>query len=208
MARKRKSKPTSKRRAQRQKLKDRYAHAREDAQLAGLIPTAPEEALKDERVDPKTQGEQDTSGIDRRAARNGWALPDHKKVQVVDRLSEIFEPSNEKPDRYLMEKTAKVLIIADQRQWERDNPQLAGQSKGAINVQQNQQNNALTIDPLKLVELMKQVEHCEIEARIAEIKPVVEATHHVNGTNGKVASNGKPEEPEKAEDGEGEEPQG
>ncbi len=36
------SKPTPKRRAEKQAVKDRYAHAREDAQLLNLIPTKPE----------------------------------------------------------------------------------------------------------------------------------------------------------------------
>jgi hypothetical protein len=45
--------PTSPRRKEEQRIKDRYAHAREDAQLAGVIPTTPEEALKPERVDSR-----------------------------------------------------------------------------------------------------------------------------------------------------------
>ena len=39
----RKSKPAGAERNQTKDLKDRYAHAREDVQLAGLIPTTPEE---------------------------------------------------------------------------------------------------------------------------------------------------------------------
>ena len=45
MSRKRKSHPTSKARRDRQKLKRKYARVREDAQLAGLIPTTPAGAV-------------------------------------------------------------------------------------------------------------------------------------------------------------------
>lgn len=41
--RSRKSKPAGAKRNQTKNLKDRYAHAREDVQLAGFIPTTPEE---------------------------------------------------------------------------------------------------------------------------------------------------------------------
>jgi hypothetical protein len=40
------SHPTNKKRRARQKLKRHYGRAREDAQLAGLIPMTPEDALK------------------------------------------------------------------------------------------------------------------------------------------------------------------
>ena len=78
MARKRKSTPTTKRRSAKQTAKDRYAHAREDAQLLGLIPTPPEEALKSERVDPSTQGAQPLPALICDAMRKGWAGPEEK----------------------------------------------------------------------------------------------------------------------------------
>lgn len=48
------SHPTSKARRKRQKLKRKYARLREDAQLADIIETTAEGAVRDERVDPRT----------------------------------------------------------------------------------------------------------------------------------------------------------
>lgn len=47
--------PSNKQRNRRQKVKARYTKAREDAQLEGIIPTSPEGAVRDERVDPASQ---------------------------------------------------------------------------------------------------------------------------------------------------------
>jgi len=140
------SKPTTKQRSAKQKLKDRYAHAREDAQLAGLIPTSPEEALKSERVAPNGQGEQAIPSLDRQAITKGWAVPEEKKQLVIKRLLEPFEeegtvvltkdgePITLPPDRDLLQKNAKVLIVADQKQFERDHPEEAGKANGSTNV--------------------------------------------------------------------------
>lgn len=133
MARKRKSKPTSKRRNAKQKLKDRYAHAREDAQLAGLIPTTPEEALKSEVVDPATQGEQSLPGITRSAMRRGWAVPEHLKPALVDEMVDVITGKNATPVEKVM--SFNALTKADKDQWTRDNPELAGKTKGATKVE-------------------------------------------------------------------------
>jgi hypothetical protein len=145
--------PTTKRRNAKQRLKDRYAHAREDAQLAGLIPTEPAEALKPERVDPHTQGEQSLPSLDRAAIRNGWAVPDHLKPVLVDRLIEPFveepqvvitkdgTPVTIPPDRHLLKENFKALSIADRMQWERDNPEAAGKAKGSTEVNVTNQIN-------------------------------------------------------------------
>ena len=136
---KRKSKPTSKARAQRQKLKDRYAHAREDAQLAGLIPTTPEEALKPERVPPSVQSSQPLSELVAQAIKKGWAVEEGMKPHLVDEMVRIVLDDN-------MPAKAKVaafqaLRMADESQWQRDHPEVKPTTKGtgaiAISVQTN-----------------------------------------------------------------------
>ena len=124
------SHPTSKNRSARQKLKERYAKAREDAQLYGLVETTPEGALKSERVDPKTQEQQDTTGIDRKAIARGWQVPEEQKGKVIDRL--ITKIDDEETSAAEVAMCANAVIKADQLQWERDNPVLAGKAKGSI----------------------------------------------------------------------------
>src|SRR4051812_6658115 len=84
------SHPTSKARRRRQKLKRRYARLREDAQLAGIIPTTPEGAVQDERVDPRTQGCQQLPALVRQALREGWNVPDTAEPRIVDELLQPF----------------------------------------------------------------------------------------------------------------------
>lgn len=114
------SKPTGKKRSATQSLKDRYAHAREDAQLAGLIPTTPEEALKAEAVSPADQTDAPHPELVVEAIRRGWAVPEEKKPKIVDELLAIISSSAE------MSKTKvaafNALRMADQQQYERDNP--------------------------------------------------------------------------------------
>lgn len=118
--RNRKSHPTTKSRNRRQKIKAAYAKAREDAQLAGVIPTAPEGAVRDERVDPTTQSVQPLSEMIAQAIRKGWAVEDGMKPHLVQEMVQIvLDP--------LMSAKAKVaafqaLRMADQSQWDRDHP--------------------------------------------------------------------------------------
>lgn len=139
---KRKSKPTTKKRNARQRTKERYSKAREDAQLQGIIPTIPEGALKPERVDPATQAESPLPAVVREALRGSWATPDSAKPAIISALLEPFyrddvvmdEHGNEvhvKPSRKLLNELAKTLRMLDQTQWERDNPEQAGKAKGA-----------------------------------------------------------------------------
>lgn len=126
---KRKSKPTGKARARKQRTKDRYAHAREDAQLEGLIPTTPEEALKDERVDPAAQGDAPQPALVGEAIRRGWAVPDGLKPHLVDELvGIIMDPAARTKDKVA---AFNALRGADRSQWEQDNPVDAGKAKGA-----------------------------------------------------------------------------
>ena len=127
----RKSKPTSKARARRQRTKDRYAHAREDAQLEGLIPTTPEEALTPERVPPSAQSEQPLPELIAQAIRKGWAVDEQMKPQLVQELIGIVMSCEEAKHKVT---AFNALRMADQHQWERDNPETAGKAKGGNSI--------------------------------------------------------------------------
>ncbi len=129
---KRKSKPTSKARNARQKLKDRYAHAREDAQLAGLIPTTPEEALKPEVVSPSVQSEVPQPKLIGECIRNGWAVPEERKPELVDELIAILD--NPVIPHKIKVAAFNALRMADQAQYERDHPEEVAKSKGGTTV--------------------------------------------------------------------------
>ncbi len=141
---KRKSKPTSKARNAKQKLKDRYAHAREDAQLAGLIPTTPEEALKPEVVSPSVQSEVPQPKLIGECIRNGWAVPEERKPELVDELIAILD--NPVIPHKIKVAAFNALRMADQAQYERDHPEEVAKSKGGsgsnvVNVNVVQSNN-------------------------------------------------------------------
>ena len=139
--------PGKTKRKTRQKKRQQYMKLREDLQVAGEIATTPEGAIRDERVDPSTQSEQRIDSLDRAAITKGWAVPEHIKRKVVERLAEPFfeEPQTVTdkdgnlisipPDRYLLKENAKALIAADRQQWERDEPEKAGKAAGAAQQQ-------------------------------------------------------------------------
>ena len=136
--------PTGKRRNAKQKIKKRYAKSREDAQLAGVIETSPEGAVRAERVDPLSQDAQRFPGLDRAAILNegrGWSTPEHVKRKAVEQAAEVlFEKKTVfktvvnpdgttttvevvlPPDRNEQLAAIKVLLLGDQKQHERDNP--------------------------------------------------------------------------------------
>ena len=125
--RKSKSRPTGKARTARQKLKDRYAHAREDAQLAGLIPTTPEEALKPEAVPSSVQTAAPMPELIAEAIRKGWAVPEDRKPGLVDELLGIIQ-SVDMPAKVKVA-AFNALRQADQAQYERDHPEEAAKAK-------------------------------------------------------------------------------
>ena len=138
-----KSGPThgKKRRKARQKLREHYAKVREDAQLAGVIPTAPEGALRSEVVDPRLQGCQQLPAIVRDALRENWSTPNEAKPGIVGSLLEPFfsqdvvldKDGNQvkvPPNRAMLIELAKTLKMLDQTQFERDNPEQAAKAKG------------------------------------------------------------------------------
>ncbi len=152
---KRKSKPTSKARGERQATKERYVKAREDAQLAGVVETSPEGAIRNERVlaSQQSEGCAVLPEMVREALADNWAVPDSAKRAVVAALLEPFyrddvvldvegKQVRVKPSRRLLMELAKVLRTLDQTQWERDHPEEVGKMRGgggavAVSVQAN-----------------------------------------------------------------------
>jgi hypothetical protein len=115
--------------------------AREEAQLLDLIPTSPEGAVRDERVDPATQSDAADPKLYRQAIRNGWAVPEDKKPVIVDEMVKLVETIE--VDAHVRVAAARTLRAVDRDQWERDHPELAGKAKGSVNVTQGQQVNLL-----------------------------------------------------------------
>ena len=136
--RRRKSKATTSRQNEQQKIKVDYAVARENAQLAGVIPTTPEGALRNERVnsfDPALPE------MVRLALRDNWSVPDAAKAKIISELLVPFYTDDVvldadgkqvkiRPSRKLLMELAKTLVALDQRYWERAHPTLAGPDKG------------------------------------------------------------------------------
>ena len=151
MARKRESKPTGPRRREKQRVKDRLAHAQDDAQRLDIVETTPEEALKPARVDPSVQKEQPQSRLIGQAIRNGWATPEEKKPRLVDEMIGIVED----PEAKTFDKVAayNALLKGDQAQFERDQPEQAAKAKGGVNV-----NNTNEVTVVDLGELFRRVD--------------------------------------------------
>ena len=118
MARKRKPKVKDPRRREQQRVKDRLAHAQDDAQQLGVIETTPEELLKPARVDPSVQTQQRFPGLIGTAIRRGWAVPEERKPGYVDELATVLED----PDATAMAKVFafNALVKGDQVQHEKD----------------------------------------------------------------------------------------
>jgi hypothetical protein len=128
---------------------------REILMLSGDIPVEPSGAIRDERVDPKSQGEQSLPGIVREAIRKGWAVPEHLKPQLVDELVAILQ----NPETSAKEKVASftALTKADWNQWRQENPDKAVTGPTVINI---------------LIEDKKPDEPKEVVAETNELMPI------------------------------------
>jgi hypothetical protein len=179
------SHPTTRARNDRQKLKKQYAEIREKAQLAGIIATTPEGALKDrngenkEVVKPSTQSEQRLPQLDAMAARNGWEVPAEKKPVIVDTLTEIA--SNGETSDKVRVGAARALLAADQAQYERDNPHKSGLAKGASQINQQQNNiNVNGFDWMGLIQGISVEELDPLEQRLLSLR---ESKEDADGEN-------------------------
>ena len=158
-----------------QSVKDRYAHARDDAQRLGLIPTTPEESLTPERVNPLSQSGVTFPALIETAIRNGWAVPEDKKPQLIDELIEVATiPTDSENPKMLIAKVQAVNALhrADQMQYERDHPEQAAKAKGGakVAVQINNENtNTIVIDPEEQYRKMAlEAARDEIEERLEQ----------------------------------------
>src|SRR5262245_5377970 len=114
-----------KKRKRRQRCKERYAKAREDAQLLGIIPTVPEGAVRNE-VAPVAP-DPPLPHLVRAAIKNNWPTPDCNKPDIVDSLiAPFYDPE---ADAAMLVKCARVLLLLDQTQYERDHPERAGKCR-------------------------------------------------------------------------------
>lgn len=124
--------PGRKKRKVRQRKVKRYQKLREDLQLAGEIPTAPEGAVRNEVVDHASQGEQLITDIVIRAAKEDWSTPSEIKPIVVRELAKVVVHPDSKPIERVA--ASNALGKLDQIQYERDNPEEAGKAKGGTKV--------------------------------------------------------------------------
>lgn len=145
---KRKPKPTKPAAHRKKKVKARYAKAREEAQLAGVIPTTPDGAVHEERVPLCAQSEDSkmTAVLVSLAIRNGWEVPKRERERFVDELASILTNAEMSPKMKVA--AFNALRLADKDQWERDHPEEAGKAKGA-NVGVSVQANMLAVTVLR-----------------------------------------------------------
>ena len=123
-----------------QKLRRRYTCDREDRQLAGDEPTVPGGAVRNE-VAPVAP-DPPLPHLVRVAIKHNWATPDCNKPAIIACLLEPFYSQD--VDAALLVKCARVLLLLDQTQYERDRLEEAGNAKGgggavAVSVQANVQ---------------------------------------------------------------------
>lgn len=156
---KRKPKPTSKATHRKKKIKARYSKAREEAQLAGVIPTTPDGAVRPEQVNPVLQGDGASVLLPKlalQAIREGWATLPAEAAEVVQELiSVVRNPDYKVKDRI---SAANALRLMDQMQWERDHPEEAAKAKGGnvkVGVSVGVQNNIRNGDVFSDIEAIE-----------------------------------------------------
>lgn len=126
-----------------QNLQRRYADLRERAQLAGLIHTEPEGAVRNEKVETKDKPQ---PKLIETAIRSGWAVPDEIKPELVAEMTAIVTDDSEDTSDKTKVAAFRALLAADQAQHDRDNPQ---QKKGGTEVNVSVQTNIAAVDVLR-----------------------------------------------------------
>ena len=171
---------TTKGRSKRQKKVRKYGRLKEDLQIAGVIPILPEEAVRSEVVDPKTQSEQPLPGLIGIAIRRGWAVPEEKKPRLVDEMVGIIENPEVGEVPKIM--AFNALNKGDQVQYERDNPEAAGKAKGKTEV-----NVGVVVDPYSLYKkAVEDVEQDMVEQRIEQEQIEVKDVEVKDESNGEI----------------------
>lgn len=94
----------------------RYSMQREDAQLAGDIPTTPEGAIRDERAPPSY--DVPMPELVRLAIQRGWSVSEEgKRKCVADLVAAIRDPETRESLRI---RCFQALILAEKAQREQD----------------------------------------------------------------------------------------
>ncbi len=156
-----------KKRKTRQSKRKLYQKIREDLQISGDLETVSEGALKSEVVNPLTQSNAPLPHLVSQAIRNGWAVPENKKPDLVDELIKILDD----PEQPTKVKVAafNALRLGDQQQWERDHPQEAAKIKGGNNTTKV---NVINNTSVQVGEVFSDIESIESSIRtILEEKP-------------------------------------
>lgn len=151
MKRGEKTPEAEKRRRQRQRKYKRYMELRDELQTLGVIPVEPSGARKSEAVDPATQGEQAMPNLVAQAVRNGWAVPEHKKPDIVDEMLAVID--NPQETNKVKVAAFNALRMADKDQYERDHPEEA--AKGKVGVKVAVVNNVQVSDVFGDIEHIK-----------------------------------------------------
>ena len=110
----------------------------------------PEGAVRDERVDPRTQGCQQLPALVRQALREGWNVPDSAKPGIVAELLQPFYAQDGPRDYKLLIALARTLLLLDREQWKRDHPEQTDGSSEAVILQVNVQTVAPIRDSVEL----------------------------------------------------------
>lgn len=98
-----------------QQAKRNYMAQREDAQLAGDIPTTPEGALRDERV--PVQADAPMPELVRLAIQRGWEVSEEgKRKCVADLVAAVRDPDTREALRV---RCFQAILLADRTQRER-----------------------------------------------------------------------------------------
>lgn len=178
-----KTKAGIKRKRSKNKQVKRFMEDREDLQLAGRIATEPGGAVRNEVVDPATQDEQRFPDLDRMAIRNErqWGITEKVMRKIVEINAEVIyerktyfdKDGNERelpPDRAAQVQASRVLMAADERDWDRKHPEEAGKIKGGVKVAV--ENNVAVISHEQLYDKIKsEVLVDEIEDAINNAAP-------------------------------------
>jgi hypothetical protein len=128
--------------------------------------------MRSEVVDPATQEEQAFPALDRKAVRQGWKVPDEMKPEVIDNLVAAVEMASADGDFKGVALNARVLLQADQIQYERDHPKETGEAKGCASVNVIQQVDLA--DLLRRAEAQRNIKH--EYTSIASVSPL-QANH-------------------------------
>ncbi len=127
--------PTKKPTNDRKKVKARYQKAREDAQLVGLLPTVPDGAVRDERVNPATQSRPTFLELEAMAVAKGWPVPVEYRAEVIHEWHLILQDKDQKASvRLKAGQNLLAAYVASYRERHGDQPVAAQQTNVMVSI--------------------------------------------------------------------------